>query len=353
MTIGNPYEVLGVGKDATKQEIKKAYQKLAKKWHPDVNKAPEAESKFKEIAEAYDILSHDDKKQAYEEEQRYASMRREYAGRAGGSGGPSGAQNGGAWSWSGGGQGAAGLSEEELYEILFGQGGVGGVGGFGGKEGFGAYGDATGGRNGFRAYGAGSTGFGAESAWGASGFDPFGAGSRTQHARLNVSLEQAWQGAKVNVRVGTKDIALRVPERMADGTVIRLKGDGANGLQEGDELLIEVSVEPNDSYELGENGDLLATVEAAPWQAVLGGEAIVRLPDGGQVKLRMPPDFPAGKQLRIPAKGLRRKDGGYGDILFDVALVVPPKPSQEERELYRQLAERSGFKAGIKPRARN
>ncbi|MFC3799469.1 DnaJ domain-containing protein [Cohnella sp. GCM10012308] len=339
MTIGNPYEVLGVGKDATKQEIKKAYQKLAKKWHPDVNKAPEAESKFKEIAEAYDILSHDDKRQAYEEEQRYASMRREYAGRTGGSGGPSGAQNGGAWSWSGG-QGAAGLSEEELYEMLFGQGGIGGIGGFGNKEGFSAYGD-------------GSTGFGAGSAWGASGFDPFGASSRTQHARLNVSLEQAWQGAKVNVRVGTKDIALRVPERMADGTVIRLKGDGANGLQEGDELLIELSVEPNDSYGLGENGDLHATVEAAPWQAVLGGEAIVRLPDGSQVKLRIPPDFPAGKQLRIPAKGLRRKDGGYGDILFDVALAIPPSPSQEERELYRQLAERSGFKAGIKPRPRS
>ncbi|MDG0809595.1 DnaJ domain-containing protein [Cohnella rhizosphaerae] len=353
MTIGNPYETLGVGKDATKQEIKKAYQKLAKKWHPDVNKAPEAESKFKEIAEAYDILSHDDKRQAYEEEQRYASMRREYAGRTGGSGGPGGAQDGGAWSWSGGAQGAAGLSEEELYEMLFGKGGIGGMGGFGGGEGFGGYSDTAGGTRGYGAYGGGASGFGAENAWGASGFDPFGASARTQHAKLNVSLEQAWQGAKVNVRVGTKDIALRVPERMADGTVIRLKGDGANGLQEGDELLIELSVEPNASYALGEDGDLRATVEAAPWQVVLGGEAIVRLPDGGQVKLRIPPDFPAGKQLRIPAKGLRRKDGGYGDILFDVALAVPPRPSEAERELYRQLAERSGFMAGIKPRSRS
>lgn len=349
MKIGNPYEALGVGKDATKQEIKKAYQKLAKKWHPDVNKAPEAESKFKEIAEAYDILSHDDKRQAYEEERRYDEMRREYAGRAGG-GGPGGAQNGGAWSWSGGGQGAAGLSEEELYEMLFGQGGIGS------RAGFGAFEGASGGRNGFGAYGAygdDPAGFGGGAAWGASGFDPFGASARTQHARLNVSLEQAWRGAKVNVRVGTKDIALRVPERMADGTVIRLKGDGANGLQEGDELLIELSVEPNESYALGEDGDLRATVEAAPWQAVLGGEAIVRLPDGGQVKLRIPPDFPAGKQLRIPAKGLRRKDGGYGDILFDVALAVPSNPSEAERDLYRQLAERSSFKAGIKPRTKS
>ncbi|WP_350356244.1 DnaJ domain-containing protein [Cohnella hashimotonis] len=353
MTIGNPYEVLGVGKDASKQEIKKAYQKLAKQWHPDVNKAPEAESKFKEIAEAYDILSHDDKRQAYEEEQRYASMRREYAGRAGSSGGSGGAQSGGAWSWSGGGQGAAGLSEEELYEMLFGKGGIGGAGGFGGREGFGAYDGMAGGRSGYGAHADGPAGFGAGSAWGASGFDPFGPGARTQHARLNVSLEQSWRGAKVNVRVGTKDIALRVPERMADGTVIRLKGDGVNGLQEGDELLIELSVEPNEAYALGEDGDLRATVEAAPWQAVLGGEAIVRLPDGGQVKLRIPPDFPAGKQLRIPGKGLRRNDGGYGDILFDVAIAVPPNPSQEERELYRKLAERCSFKAGIKPRARS
>ncbi|WP_217595269.1 DnaJ domain-containing protein [Cohnella sp. GbtcB17] len=341
MTIGNPYEVLGVGKDATKQDIKKAYQKLAKKWHPDVNKAPEAESKFKEIAEAYDILSHDDKRQAYEEEQRYASMRREYAGRAGGSGGSNGASNGGTWSWSSGGQGAAGLSEEELYEMLFGKGGIGG------------YGDAAGGTRGYGAYGGGPNGFGAENAWGPSGFDPFGASGRTQHAKLNVSLEQAWQGAKVNVSVGTKDIALRLPERMADGTVIRLKGDGANGLQEGDELLIELSVEPNASYALGEDGDLRATMEAAPWQVVLGGEAVVRLPDGGQVKLRIPPDFPAGKQLRIPGKGLRRKDGGYGDILFDVALVIPPNQGEAERELYRRLAESSSFKAGIKPRSRS
>ncbi|MDG0792858.1 hypothetical protein OMP38_19765 [Cohnella ginsengisoli] len=276
-------------------------------------------------------------------------MRREYAGRAGG-GGPSGAQNGEAWSWSGGGQGSAGLSEEELYEMLFGNGGIGS------RAGFGAYGSASGGRSGFGGYGAyggGPGGFGAENAWDASGFDPFGASARTQHAKLNVSLEQAWQGAKVNVRVGTKDIALRVPERMADGTVIRLKGDGANGVQEGDELLIELSVEPNASYALGEDGDLRATVEAAPWQAVLGGEAIVRLPDGGQVKLRIPPDFPAGKQLRIPSKGLRRKDGGYGDILFDVALAVQPNPSEEERNLYRQLAERSSFKAGIKPRTKS
>ncbi|MEK0312375.1 DnaJ domain-containing protein [Cohnella sp. 56] len=327
MTIGNPYEVLGVGKEASKQDIKKAYQKLAKKWHPDVNKAPEAEAKFKEIAEAYDILSHDDKREAYEEEQRYANMRREYAGRQG-SEWRSGSQDEGARRWSG--QGSGGLSEEELYEMLFGRGG-----GIGGMHGFGA--------------GAGSYGqydFGGMGGRSSAGYDPFGANSRSQHAQLNVSLEQAWKGAKINVKVGTKDIALRIPERAADGTVIRLKGDGANGLPEGEELLITLSVTPDAVYALGEDGNLRATVQAAPWQVVLGADAQVRLPDGGQVKLKIPPDFPAGRQLRIPGKGLRRADGSYGDILFDVAVTVPPNPGAAERELYRKLAESSGFKAG-------
>lgn len=330
MTIGNPYEVLGVGKEASKQDIKKAYQKLAKKWHPDVNKAPEAEAKFKEIAEAYDILSHDDKREAYEEEQRYANMRREYAGRQG-SEWRSGSQDEGARRWSG--QSSGGLSEEELYEMLFGRGG--GMGGIGGMHGFGA--------------GAGSYGqydFGGMNGRSAGGYDPFGTNSRSQHAQLNVSLEQAWKGAKINVKVGTKDIALRIPERAADGTVIRLKGDGANGLPEGEELLITLSVTPDAVYALGDDGNLRATVQAAPWQVVLGADAQVRLPDGGQVKLKIPPDFPAGRQLRIPGKGLRRADGGYGDILFDVAVTVPPNPGAAELELYRKLAESSGFKAG-------
>lgn len=340
MTIGNPYEVLGVGKDASKQDIKKAYQKLAKKWHPDVNKAPEAEAKFKEIAEAYDILSHDDKREAYEEEQRYASMRREYAGQPG-EGWRSGAQDGGAWRWSG--QGGAGLSDEELYDMLFGRGG--GIGGFGGMNGFGA------GSYGAESYGTNA--FGGSNGRSSRGYDPFGADARTQHAQLNVSLEQAWTGAKVNVKVGAKDIALRIPERAADGTVIRLKGDGANGLPEGEELLITLSVKPDAAYALDDGGDLRATVQAAPWQVVLGADAHVRLPDGGQVKLKIPPDFPAGRQLRIPGKGLRRADGGHGDILFDVEVTVPPNPSSTERELYRKLAESGDFKAGAISRNRD
>ncbi|CAI6076608.1 DnaJ domain-containing protein [Cohnella sp. JJ-181] len=331
MTFGNPYEALGVGKDASKQEIKKAYQKLAKKWHPDVNKAPEAESKFKEIAEAYDILSHDDKREAYEEELRYAAMRRgEYAGRAGSGRYGEGAQDSGAWGRSG--QRASGLTEEELYDMLFGRGG--GIDGFSGMGGFAGMGG----------------GFGGASARDDGGFDPYSEGTGTRHARLDVTLEQAWHGAKVHVKIGAKDIALRVPERMADGTVIRLKGDGANGFREGEALLIELAVAPDASYAIGDDGDLRATLQAAPWQAVLGGEARVRLPDGGQAKLRIPPGFPAGKQLRIPGKGLRRRDGGYGDILFDVEIVVGANPSPAERELYRRLAESSDFQAGVKTR---
>jgi len=343
MTIGNPYEVLGVSKGASKQDIKKAYQKLAKQWHPDVNKAPEAESKFKEIAEAYDILSHDDKRKAYEEEQRYASMRREYAGQPG-EGRRSGGQDGGAWHWSG--QSGSGLSDEELYEMLFGRGGgIGGFGGFGGMNGFGA------GSTGAESYGTNA--FGGMNGRGSRGYDPFGAEARTQHAQLNVSLEQAWTGAKVNVKVGAKDIALRIPERAADGTVIRLKGDGANGLPEGEELLIALSVKPDAVYALGDDGDLRATVQAAPWQVVLGADAHVRLPNGGQVKLKIPPDFPAGRQLRIPGKGLRRADGGHGDILLDVEVAVPPNPGPAERELYRKLAESVDFKAGAIPRKKD
>lgn len=120
---------------------------------------------------------------------------------------------------------------------------------------------------------------------------------------------------------------------------------GAAGQSE--ELLIVLQLAPHDIYGI-EDGDLLGTVEVAPWQAVLGGEARVPLPDGSSIKLKIPAGTASGHTLRIPGKGLKRQNGTNGDILFRMEIVIPAGTDEAEKALYRKLAEASSFQAGVK-----
>lgn len=299
----NYYESLGVSKKASKQEIKKAYQKLAKKWHPDVNKAPEAETKFKEAAEAYEVLGSEEKRKVYDEEQAYSSGRGKNNGtKASGSGGSPFGEG-----WSGGySSGSSGIPQEDLFGMFFGNKGAADRGG-----------------------------------------SPWGAARNTMQAQLEISLEQAYKGGSVRVQVDDTNVNVNIPARSHEGTTIQIQGNPQNGMVQGNDLLIVLHILPHEIYEV-RDGDLHGTVDIAPWQAVLGGEAKVPLPDGSTVKLKIPAGIQSGKTLRIPGKGLKRESGSNGDILYGIEIVIPEKISEAEKNLYRQLAESGSFKAGPK-----
>ncbi|MEX2461445.1 MAG: DnaJ C-terminal domain-containing protein [Paenibacillaceae bacterium] len=296
MKAKNYYEILGISKKATQPEIKKAYKKLAKQLHPDVNKASDAEAKFKEVGEAYEILSHDEKRKEYDEEVEYGSRRQT-------------STQGDDWqsAFAGGrNQGfrqGAGMSEEDIFGMFFGNKG-----------------------GGFRSEAQDNI-----------------------QAQLEITLEQAYKGEKLRVQVGGKPMDISIPARSKEGTVIRLTGKGSNpnGLDHGSDLLIVLHIVPHEIYQEND-GNLNSVLQIAPWQAVLGGEAKVTLPDGHALNLKIPIGTKTGKKLRIPGKGLKRDNGSYGDILFEIELVVPEQSSSSEKELYRKLAEMSNFRACTK-----
>ncbi|UQZ34423.1 molecular chaperone DnaJ [Paenibacillus sp. PK3_47] len=303
------YEALGVSRQASRQEIKKAYQQLAKKWHPDVNKAPEAEARFKEAAEAYEILGSEERRKAYDEELRYGSggagPGRAGAYREGRAPFGAGFSSGG-FSFEG-----SGLPEEDIFGMFFG-------------------GRGAGGRPGFDFFSGGSA----------------GGGHSMMQAQLEITLEQAYKGGNVRVQLAGRDVMVSIPAKAAEGTVVRVSAGGA-GADPGGDVLIELHLLPHDIYE-PDGGDLYGTVEIAPWQAVLGGEARVPLPDGSSVKLKIPAGMAGGQTLRLPGKGLKTPAGGYGDILFRVEIIIPSETTEAEKRLYRQLAEASGYKAGAR-----
>lgn len=319
MAAKNYYEILGVGKQASRQEIKKAYQKLAKKWHPDVNKAPGADVKFKEAAEAYEVLGNEEKRKVYDEELRYG-----FGGAGSGSSG--GTRRSGSASSSSRdasfGTGAGGIPQEDLFEMFFGSRGAADRAGF----------DFFSGSGGARQDGSGG-------AWGHA--------QGTMQPQLEITLEQAYKGGKVRVQVAGKDLNVSIPARTSEGTVLRIPGGAENaGAQSGD-MLIELHILAHDIYQ-PEGSDLHGTLEIAPWEAVLGGEAQVPLPGGGSVKLKIPAGITGGQTLRISGKGLKRTNGTYGDILFAIEIVIPPGTTEAEKAIYRRLAEGSGFQAGAK-----
>ncbi|MBT2288968.1 J domain-containing protein [Paenibacillus albidus] len=315
------YEVLGVPKNASRQEIKKAYQKLAKQWHPDVNKAPEAEHRFKEAAEAYEVLSNEDKKRSYDEELRYGAGSRSAGGTASGTGasweGPFGSGRSGAYTTGGG------FAEDDLFGMFFGSRGAAERAGF----------------DFFSGSGGAGAGPGPGNPWD-------NVRSRVQ-AELNITLEQAYKGGDIPVRVGGRDVKVNIPARSAEGTVVELPGGAAGGAGPDKDLLIILHLLPHEIYEV-QGKHLHGKVQIAPWQAVLGGEAKVPLPDGSIVKLKIPAGMESGKTLRMPGKGLLGDGGTNGDILFDIEIVIPEPASEAEKQLYRQLAELRSFQAGAK-----
>ena len=297
------YKVLGVPKDASKADIKKAYRKLAQQFHPDSNEGDKvAEERFKEISEAHAVLGNDEKRKEYDE------LRRLGAGGGFGFGAPGGGNVRINLEdlFGGGGQGAGGLFEDLIR-------GGGGGGGFG-----------------FRGRGRG------------------------QDAETDVSLdfEDAIYGTMLTLASGTK---VRVPAGVRDGARIKVRGQGQSGgrgMEPGD-LFVRVHVKPHPVFQQGKDGDLLVEVPLTFPEAALGANVEVPTLDG-TVTVKIPPGTQNGKTLRVKGKGAPRAKGGQGDLHVRVSVEVPQKLSRKERDALERFAElhKSSPREGLHERAR-
>ncbi len=313
----NYYEVLGVPATATAQEIKKAYQKLAKQWHPDVNKAEEAESRFKEVAEAYETLGNERRRGQYDELLKHEQTRRQY-------------ENGGGTTSSSGSRSAAGsggtryeyrtnssYTEEDLFDMFFGER----------MNGFDFFGDSAGAFTG-----------------GYMGANPQ---ARTTKATMNITLEQAYRGDQLPIKLGDSNIHVKIPERIQTDRTIRIRGTGSNGIRANEELLITLHILPHAVFRL-DGKHLQGTLQIAPWEALFGTQSQIQLPDLSRVKVKVPAGIQAGQQLRIPGKGMKDDEHGYGDLMLEIEVIVPEVLSERERELYQELSRTNGYRARIK-----
>jgi curved DNA-binding protein len=289
------YAILGVAKNATQKEIKAAFRKLAAKFHPDKHPGDKsAEEKFKEINEAYTVLSDPEKRKFYDQygsaEGRppfapgdFGTGYRSYTTRVD--------------------EGADFGDFSDFFQSLF--GGFGAPGGRGVRTSF------------FR---TGESDFG--------GFQPRPASAE---GTLEVTLEQAYHGAKLPVTFNGKRIEVTLPKGVRDGARLRLKGQAPGG---GD-LYLTIRHKPHGRFKL-EGDDVRVTIDVPDYQAVLG--ATVRVPTlDGTVEMTLPPRTSAGRVLRLRGQGWPKKGGGRGDELAEVRITVPRQPTSEQLELYKRL----------------
>jgi curved DNA-binding protein len=316
------YEVLGVDRKATKEEIKKAYKKKAKAYHPDVNKSPEAEERFKEAQEAYEVLHDDDSRTSYDQ---YGERWREGAN---GYGTESGNFGNARSSTYGGGFGTRGAEQGGTY------------GGTRYQTGDADYSDL------FSQFfgGAGVSGGQAGSYFSQEDLFNQADGAREQadeEATLHLTLEEIVRGGKVNVHVREKKLSISIPASVIDGQQLRLKGMGnpyGNG-NKGD-LYVTIKIKPDPVFTV-DAYNLTANLEIAPWHAALGTEAKLGLRGGSTINVKVPAmgaNGGTGHKLRLTGKGLRKPDGSFGDLFVVVDIKVPPAKTEKEQQLYRELA---------------
>jgi curved DNA-binding protein len=299
------YQTLGVARDATADDIKKAFRKLARRYHPDLSKEANAEARMKEVNEAYAVLSDAEKRAAYDALGRGYQPGQDFRPP------PDWDAN---FEFSGPGFGGAEAADfSDFFAELFGRMGGAREGGHGRRE------------------------------------PRFEARGEDHHARIVLDIEDAWRGAtrQVSLRVpridaagriqlDTRTLDVRIPRGVREGQLIRLAGQGAPGRagKPGD-LLLEVHFRPHDRFQVS-GRDLLVDLPVAPWEAALGSVIPVPLPDGSTLKVRIPSGAQSGRQLVVRGKGV--PGDPPGDLELTVRVVLPPADSARARELYETMA---------------
>ena len=321
------YDVLGVDDDASQEEIKKAYRTLARKHHPDRNPDdPNAEEKFKEIQQAYSILSDEEKRQQYDARRRFGG---------GGTGGGRGSRD-----RSAGGGGPNVRFEQGNFDEAFGGGGLGDI-----FENFFGEGRGRGGR----------------------GRDPFGQQRQQQQRQrqqrrqqqrsrqpsgqdiettLRLSFRQALEGGRRKVELPTgESIRLKIPTGVKDGTKIRLNGRGQPSRQpSGQRGDLYVTFEVGDHPRFDREGDDIHLTETIDmFEAVFGTECSVPTPYGQHLKLSIPPGTQPGEKLRLKNQGVKTDDG-RGDLYVEVDVHIPDSLTNRQQEILREAAEEANLR---------
>jgi curved DNA-binding protein len=301
------YNILGVARDAKQEEIQRAYRKLARSFHPDVNPDPAAEERFKDVSHAYDVLSDPQTRSRYDafgpdfrqvpDDVSPDAWNRSRAGAAAGQAG--GARGRGGFT---GGPDTGGVDIDDLLGGLF--GGRGGRG------------------------------------WGPiRGAD--------QEAELPLTVEEAYNGGRRSVTIDGasrgRSFDVTVPAGVTDGQRIRLAGQGGqggDGASAGD-LYFIVRIAPHPAYRI-EGRDLRVELRLAPWEAALGTSVAVETP-AGEAKVKVPPGTSSGRRLRLRGRGLPNPKGKAGDLFAEARIMVPATLSDAERRLLEQLSAASAF----------
>ena len=315
------YEVLGVPRNADADELQQAYRKLARDNHPDINRDPAAEERFKEVNEAYHVLSDPQLRARYDrfgEDFRQVPEDWEQRVRAGGT-------------RAGAGAGRAGRGGRTVYTT---DGDFGDFGGFGGTGGVGIdLDDLLGGM------------FGRGRAGPIAGAD--------QEAELPLSVEEAYRGGRrpitLNGTTGPRTYTVTIPPGVTDGQRIRLAGEGGQGRGSGTtgDLYLVVRILPHPRFRV-HGRDITVSLPLAPWEAALGATVPVTTP-GGETKVTVPAGSSTGRRLRLRGEGMPSPRGVPGDLYAEVRVAVPPRPTPRERELFAELAETSTFDARRDP----
>ncbi|GIJ64999.1 DnaJ C-terminal domain-containing protein [Virgisporangium aurantiacum] len=314
------YRTLGVPRGASQDEIQREYRKLARTYHPDVNKDPGAEERFKEISEAYDILSDPETRRRYDafgpdfrqvpegvDPQTWARARAGAGSRGrAGAGGPGRAGAGGPGRPAGGGPDdgvwfqsdmGGNIDLDDLLEGMFG---------------------------------------GRRRGWGpVSGAD--------QEAELELSVEEAYRGGRRRISLDGRSYEVTIPPGVTDGQRIRLAGQGGqagDGGTAGD-LYLVVRLAPDPRYRV-DGRDITVDLPLTPWEAALGASVALDTP-GGEAKVKVPPGTSSGRRLRLRGRGMPNPRGQPGELYAEARIAVPPRLTDRERQLFEQLAAVSTF----------
>ncbi len=291
------YKTLEVNRNASQAEIKKQYRRLARKYHPDVSKEANAEQKFKEIAEAYEVLKDPEKRQSYDQLGANWQAGQEFR--------PPPGFGGGGHFGEGFGGGGAGFSD--FFESIFGGGmGPGAAGG---------------------------------------GFSSAPHTPSPQTLRISVRLQESYEGARRTIRIPQpsgehRKLEIRIPKGIQQGQKIRLSGQGERGTggQRGD-LLLEVQFEADPLFEI-DGSNILLTLPITPWEAALGGKVTVPTL-GGKVGVKIATGAQSGQKMRLKGRGLPGKNAG--DQIITLQIQTPAATEEKVETLYQQLEEATQF----------